>query len=182
MRRFSGARPGLLLPVAVILVGALGLHYLTPAPPPIEGRATAVDGDTLRLGGERIRLVGLDAPERDQTCTDANGAEWPCGEAARQRMAALVADGGLSCAPRGRDRYDRLLAVCTMGTKDVAAAMVTEGLAVAQGGYFGEQADAQKARRGIWAGTFVPPAAYRHEQTGNGQDQNIIDIVRSWFR
>ena len=38
------------------------------------------DGDTLTLpGGTRIRFFGIDAPESDQTCKDAQGATWACG-------------------------------------------------------------------------------------------------------
>lgn len=61
---------------------------------------TAIDGDTLRCGDERVRLRGIYAPERSE----------PGGEAARQRLAAAIAGGELVLDRRGRDRYRRTLA------------------------------------------------------------------------
>ncbi len=39
----------------------------------ITGPARVVDGDTLEIAGERIRLHGIDAPETNQTCWDDRG-------------------------------------------------------------------------------------------------------------
>ena len=57
-----------LLFAAAAVVAAL----LEPLPPTLSGSVTVADGDTLRLGSEDIRLTGLDAPELDQTCIDAD--------------------------------------------------------------------------------------------------------------
>ena len=35
----------------------------------IKGRAIIIDGDTIRIGKNKIRLYGLDDPEINQTCT-----------------------------------------------------------------------------------------------------------------
>ncbi len=47
----------------------------------LSGPARVVDGDTLFVAGERIRLHGIDAPEKDQTCS-IDGRDWACGIAA----------------------------------------------------------------------------------------------------
>jgi endonuclease YncB( thermonuclease family) len=123
---------------------------------------TVVDGDSLRAGDERIRLIGLDAPEFSQTCRDGHGKEWGCGRAAKTRMAALVAHGDVACDPRGHDRYGRTLAVCSAGSvADVGEALVREGYAVDYGGYAAAEREARTARRGLWAGTFERPQDWR---------------------
>ena len=54
------------------------------------GRAVVNDGDTLTLGGERIRLRGIDAPEYTQVCM-RSGVEYNCGGEAARALRALVA-------------------------------------------------------------------------------------------
>jgi endonuclease YncB( thermonuclease family) len=132
-------------------------------------RVTVVDGDSLRLGRESIRLKGIDAPELRQTCLDDAGREWRCGQAAKSRLAALAAAGAVSCTARGHDRYGRTLATCAAGdVADLGEALVREGLAVDYGGfhslfsgYSAAEREARAARRGIWAGTFEPPQDFR---------------------
>ena len=66
---------------AAVFGGLWLAAWLDPLPPRFSGAAIAADGDSLRLGTDRIRLVGIDAPELTQVCWDASGAEWPCGRA-----------------------------------------------------------------------------------------------------
>src|SRR5262245_101081 len=47
----------------------------------LQGRVTVNDGDSITLGTERIRLLGIDAPEYDQVCRK-NDAGYPCGHQA----------------------------------------------------------------------------------------------------
>lgn len=130
----------------------------------LDGRAEAVDGDTLDIAGTHVRLAGIDAPELRQTC-GRDGHPWRCGEAARAALAEALAAGTVSCTARNRDKYRRPLASCTVGGTDLAALMVRKGLAVAYLGkaYQREEAEARAARRGMWAGTFQPPSDYRAE-------------------
>jgi endonuclease YncB( thermonuclease family) len=167
----------------VLALGGLYL-MLVPAPgrpfrsePPLVGRASAVDGDTLRLGSTRIRLIGLDAPELDQTCTDAEGATWACGEAAHRALAAIVAEGPVSCASQGRDQYGRVLARCEIGAADAGARVVAQGLAIANGDYGGEERAARDGRLGMWAGTFETPRSWRDGVRGF----DLWSWLRSWF-
>jgi endonuclease YncB( thermonuclease family) len=90
----------------------------------------AVDGDTLRCGPERVKIMGLDAPEMRGRCP----VEIRLAQSGRARMSVLVA-GGVMLQPHGRDRYRRLLAVVRdRQGRDVAAVMIREGLARPYGG------------------------------------------------
>jgi endonuclease YncB( thermonuclease family) len=129
----------------------------------VAGNARASDGDSFRLGDDRVRLLGIDAPELAQDCAAADGTDWPCGRAARDRMAALLSGGVVDCRPEDKDQYDRLLARCSIGGRDLGELMVTEGLAIAAGLYWQEEATARAARRGIWAGGFDKPAEWRDD-------------------
>ena len=82
---------------------------------------SAVDGDTIRAGPDRIRLRGIDTPELSE----------PEGEAAKQRLAELLRNGIVRIVPRGRDVYDRLIADVFVDGKNVAEIMRREGFAKA---------------------------------------------------
>ena len=129
----------------------------------MSGSARVSDGDSFRLGDDRVRLLGIDAPELAQDCAAADGTSWPCGRAARDRMAALLAGGAVDCRPEDKDRYDRLLARCSIGGRDLGELMVAEGLAIAAGSYWQEEATARAAGRGIWMGGFDKPADWRDD-------------------
>jgi endonuclease YncB( thermonuclease family) len=133
----------------------------------------AVDGDTLHAGSEHIRLVGIDAPEKQQTCRDARGQAYACGTAATERLAALVAIGRVSCAAQGHDRYGRTLAVCsTAEVDDVGRALVREGLAVSymdrDGRYMTAETAARDEGLGLWRGAFERPADWRRRHRPQG--------------
>lgn len=131
--------------------------------------ATVVDGDSLRIGGEQVRLIGIDAPELHQTCRDADERQWPCGRAAKARLAAIVSGNDVACTARGRDRYQRMLAVCSVGgIADLGEMLVREGHAVDFGGYRSAETEARLARRGLWAGTFERPQDWRRRHLRNG--------------
>jgi endonuclease YncB( thermonuclease family) len=137
--------------------------------PPIVGQAWIVDGDSLRMGGRSIRLDGIDAPEWDQTCRDAGGRTWRCGQAAKQALRERLRGQTVSCRPRAIDRYGRTIAVCALADgSDLNAWMVQQGFAIASGfsgTYAAEEAEAKAAKRGIWDGTFISPASWRRQKS-----------------
>ena len=117
----------------------------------LSGRARVVDGDSLALAGERIRLHGIDAPESAQTCR-ASGARWRCGERATRGLRERIGGRTVTCEERDVDRYGRIVAVCRAGGEDLNAWMVERGFALAyrrySRAYVGEEAAARSARRG----------------------------------
>lgn len=92
----------------------------------------AVDGDTLRCGGELVRLIGIDAPELPGHCRKGRVCTPGDGFAAKRAMAELVARGAVKCASVGRDHYGRTLARCDAGGVDLSCAMIASGQAVAR--------------------------------------------------
>jgi endonuclease YncB( thermonuclease family) len=67
----------------------------------LSGVPRIVDGDTLAIGATRVRLEGIDAPETDQVCLNANGAHWTCGIDARDQLAAHIAGRNIECTSHG---------------------------------------------------------------------------------
>lgn len=135
----------------------------------ITGVAEVVDGDTLAIRGEtiRIRLYGVDAPEGKQTCEDATARRYLCGSRAADALSEIVGrNGRVTCAEEERDRYGRIVAVCRANGRDINAEMIRQGWAVeykqySDGRYADEEAEARKAKRGLWSGKFIEPWEWR---------------------
>lgn len=130
----------------------------------ISGLARIIDGDTLEIGGQVVRLEGIDAPESGQTCRNAAGRDWACGSEATRALAMLAADG-IRCRGEETDRYGRLIAICEGRGGDINGQLVREGWALAftrfSDRYAPEEAAARRTRAGLWAGSFTPPWDYR---------------------
>ena len=126
----------------------------------VAGSASVIDGDTLRVDGQVIRLAGLDAPELHQVCHRA-GQPYACGEIARAELRRMSQNAGVTCAILKRDKYRRLLGRCAAGGQDIGASLVRRGFAVAYGDYAEEEERARRADAGLWAGTFEPPSTWR---------------------
>ena len=173
MRRVSLGGLGLLVLAALVML-------VLPAPVRAD-RYRVYDGDTLEVvpgtcllshfrlpcPTQRLRLLGVDAFERQQTCRDAKGGILYCGAIATGRLNQLVAMPGFGCQvdPEFVDRHAREFAVCTVEGKDVGAILVSEGLAFAYGRrmkYLGIEEQAKSEKRGAWGyGSFVRPQFWR---------------------
>lgn len=132
-----------------------------PAGTVITGKVREVaDAGTLEVGGQRLRLYGIDAPAVGATCK-AGGQYWSCGQNAAFALAYETAEHWLSCETKGRDADGTLLAVCRAGPNDLGAVMVRQGWALADRqaspGYAIEEAAARAAQAGLWRGGFLPP-------------------------
>ena len=127
------------------------------------------DGDSLRSGNLRIRLFGIDAPEKKQKCSYMNGRQWDCGVAAQKALKQLVESvPQISCDLMDVDRYSRLVMRCYAGEKDVAATLVREGLALAYRQYstlYSQDENAAKiSKAGMWSGSFTKPRKRRRNR------------------
>ncbi|WP_209691857.1 thermonuclease family protein [Agrobacterium tumefaciens] len=139
----------------------------------ITGRASVIDGDTIDIGGQRIRLHGVDAPESAQVCDRANGEPYRCGkEAAFALDSFLAASRPTLCVEMDRDRYKRVVAECFRADgANINAWLVRQGHAVdwvrySKGRYSAEQAEAQREGFGVWSGPFRTPCVYRATKSG----------------
>jgi endonuclease YncB( thermonuclease family) len=180
-RGFAGV-PGIIAVVLLFGGAAYLAAKLDPLPPRFSGTAQAADGDSLRLRGDRIRLLGIDAPELDQVCWDAGGAEWSCGRAAHRRLGDLLRQGAADCQPQGQDKYGRTLASCMVGGRDLGAALVLEGMAIAYGRYESEEAVARSVGSGIWRGRFVEPRQWRDDGPSGAPGPSLFELLWDWFR
>ena len=134
-----------------------------PLPDQISGAARLIDGDSLFVGRDEVRMKGIDAPEGRQTCT-RDGKSWDCGNAARDELRRLIGDDAVQYNVLERDKHGRFLATCRAGGRDLNAGMVASGMAVAYSGYLREQGEAKASRRGLWNSEFQPPRDWRHER------------------
>lgn len=136
--------------------------------PELVGRASVIDGDTIEIHGERIRLFGIDAIESRQSCTLPTGEKWLCGGAAAKALAARLAGKPTSCALRGTDKHKRHVAVCWTAEGDVNDWLVRNGWAMAYRAfstdYVEAEVEASRAGRGIWTAQFAPPWQWRKQQ------------------
>jgi endonuclease YncB( thermonuclease family) len=150
------------------LIFALALATLAvgtaAAQSPIVGVVSVIDGDTLEIHGQRIRLHGIDAPESGQSC-EKDGKQYRCGQRAALKLADKIGRATVRCEQRDIDRYKRIVAVCSLGNIDLNAWMVRQGWAIAYRQYLRDYVDdesaAQAEKAGIWAGRFIEPSRWR---------------------
>lgn len=124
------------------------------------GPAHVIDGDSLVVGAVETRLKGIDAPEMGQMCL-LDRKPWRCGEASKSALHEMIAGRNVTCEGQGRDVYDRVIAVCTIGDTVLNAQMVKDGWAVAYGAYEAQETVAKSAELGLWVSEFDRPALWR---------------------
>ena len=140
-----------------------------------------VDGDTVLLDGVKIRMMGMDAPEIGQICASAKGP-YDCGVEAKAQLRALIGREKVACQGWQRDKYQRLLARCTAGSRNLNRSMVEAGWAASYGDYLSEEAKARKAKSGIWAGAFDRPQEWRRMKGGASEPPHDIALtVKSYI-
>lgn len=133
----------------------------------VNGHVRVIDGDTLEVSGQHVRLYGIDAFEKKQTCF-VGGVSWPCGETATKAMIGVINNRDVSCEGTQHDRYNRLIGKCSVGNIDLSAFMVSQGWALAYReysmDYVTEEQTARENSRGAWRGQFVEPWVWRKQK------------------
>lgn len=145
--------------VAVAMVAA-GMAWADP-----RGRIEVIDGDTIRVGGETVRLFAIDAPERDQTCTRPDGTAWRCGDWSAAEVRRLFGGARASCEAVDTDRYGRTVARCVVNGRDMGEVLVAAGYARAYLRYSDLYLEVEKqavvAGRGIFGSDMDAPESFR---------------------
>jgi len=179
-KKLSRMSPSQLL--MLIIVGLITAYLAQPlhppenSSPPLSAVAESVmvhDGDTLRMGSQRVRLWGIDAPELEQTCRQGETSQ-PCGKQARDALIRLIGQAQVSCSAVDTDRYGRSVARCTANGIDLNRTMVAEGWALdystySHEAYAREQELAQAGGKGIWGMQFQEPWRWRADRQSKGR-------------
>ncbi|GLQ27269.1 succinoglycan biosynthesis protein [Sulfitobacter pacificus] len=132
----------------------------------IRGKVRVIDGDTLDVGDVRVRLHGIDAPERNQPCTTLTGQNWGCGDWVTRQVRDRYQGAEARCEATDWDgTYKRVVARCFVDGTEINRAMVAEGLAFAYRKYSLdydlEEKAAFVADLGIHGFVMEAPARYR---------------------
>lgn len=127
----------------------------------LAGKAAALDGDTLAIGGQEVSLHGIDAPPIGQSCGEGEG-NWLCGWDAADRLEEFIADREVVCVEVARSDSDEISGLCTVDGEDLGGMMVDEGLAIitGEGGedYRERELAAADSGTGLWSGSFADPS------------------------
>ena len=125
------------------------------------------DGDTIRIGDERIRFSGIDAPEIKQTCIYQE-IEFKCGEFSKNLLIEKISNQQVNCIRESKDQYGRTLAECFVGKESLSSYLVREGYAFAYRKYsdkfIPDEEYAQSKGNGMWSMDFMFPWDFRKSQ------------------
>ena len=139
----------------------------------ISGVAVVIDADTIKINDNKIRLFGIDAPEKKQLCTKifltisflSFKKKYPCGEVSTQKLKKLINKNIIKCHVEGKDRYQRKLAICFRNKLNINSWLVRNGYAVSyqkySKKYLSEEIEAKNDKKGIWQGEFEMPWDWR---------------------
>lgn len=128
------------------------------------GQPRVIDGDTIEVHGERIRLFGIDTPETGQPWWDKDGEQQDAGRLSMEALSALVKGRRLSVRVLREDQYRRSVAIVKVDRRDIGRLLVSRGWAFASPGsdrYRRTQASAKRQKKGLWRGELEMPWEYR---------------------
>ncbi len=130
----------------------------------IIGNVRVIDGDTININNNKIRLHGIDAPETKQTCK-LDSVDWFCGKQSTEELKKIINDQSVECTVSDIDIYNRYVAICLVNELNLNQWMVKNGWAIAyryySTDYIIEEKYARDNKIGIWKSEFLKPYQYR---------------------
>jgi len=130
----------------------------------IIGNARVIDGDTININNNKIRLHGIDAPETKQTCK-LDSVDWFCGKQSTEELKKIINNQSVECKVNDIDIYNRYVAICLVNELNLNQWMVKKGWAIAyryySTDYIIEEKYARDNKLGIWKSEFLKPYQYR---------------------
>ena len=130
----------------------------------IGGIARVIDGDTIHIKNNKIRLHGIDAPEHLQKCL-INKKKWNCGIEATKFLKNLIKKKSIDCEIKDIDKYNRFIGICFLENLNINQTIVRSGWAIAyryySKDYIVDEEFAKINKSGIWAGEFEEPYSFR---------------------
>lgn len=87
----------------------------------------ATDGDSIRCGKERIRLLGIDAPETAGHCRRGRICAPGNADASTQSLKHAIAGRDIKVQRLTKDRYGRTLAVVYAGSRNLSCSQLRSG-------------------------------------------------------
>ena len=130
----------------------------------INGKPHIIDGDTIHIKSNKIRLHGIDAPETKQTC-EIDNEDWDCGKQSTKELKNLINNQKVECITNDIDRYNRYVAICFVNEININQWMVKNGWAIAyryySKDYINEEQYANNNKLGIWKSKFIEPYQFR---------------------
>ena len=117
-------------------------------------RVTVMDAGQFEAGGKTVRLLGVTAPARGQTCPSSSGQAWPCGTRAAAALSALIRARAVDCEFQDGSN-DEGLATCRVAKTDLATWVLRQGWARPSGGaaetYSSAHESARSEKLGLWS-------------------------------
>tara|TARA_Y100000590_G_scaffold248885_1_gene279659 strand:- start:239 stop:751 length:513 start_codon:yes stop_codon:yes gene_type:complete len=140
----------------------------------ISGKAEIIDGDTIKVDKKKIRLYGIDAPEKEQICKKIYFSflifnfqkNYKCGEESTFALSKKLKNKKVKCIlEKNKDKYKRNIGICYIGNQDINKWLVKNGYALAyrrySPKYISDEEYAKENKLGIWRGTFTKPEKWR---------------------
>jgi endonuclease YncB( thermonuclease family) len=132
----------------VLVAPSLGVATVPAFAETVDGRRIIIiDGDTIDVRGERIRILNIDAPESFRSRCEA---ELKLALRTKERLAELLRAGPVELNREGQDRYRRTLATLSVRQGDIGEILVRERLALP----WQDGRDAKERRLKVWCGPW----------------------------